>query len=271
MSTPIDSDVFDEDMSPTNDDGAKRSVNDGDGSSSAEINADSTAAATTRRRTRTARTFPAASFIESLALAEAIQTHAAGQRVRRLTLFDQMGRSADSGTSRKLVTNSSQYGITKGSYQAEFLELTETGALASGDDSLGRAKLAARLQLAIADVVPFNPLYDQFKNNRLPATGVLRDFVIEHSLSSEDNADECIETFLANCRDLGLLTNYAGAERLLTFEILLDEAATGMTEPAEFGAGERSREKAPEAEPRRLVSRLRLLRTHLTSRTCASW
>ncbi|WIE76778.1 hypothetical protein [Curtobacterium sp. MCSS17_007] len=185
------------------------------------------------RKTRTPRSYPAASFLESLPLAEAIQRYAAGQRVRRLTLFDQMGRSADSGTSRQLVTNSSQYGLTKGSYQAEFLELTEKGSLASGDESLGQAKLAARLQLAIADVVPFNALYEQFKNNRMPAASVMVDFVVEQALTSKAHSNECVETFLANARDLGLLTTYAGAERLLTFEILLDEVAEELPEDDE--------------------------------------
>lgn len=175
------------------------------------------------RRTRTPRTFPASSFMEALSLGLAIQKFAAGQKVRRLTLFDQMGRSADSGTSRQLVTNSSQYGITKGGFRAEFLELTENGRLATGDDSLGRARMAARMQLAIAEIPAFNGLYEQFSNNRLPAATVMADYLVEEGLTSRDNADECVGTFLANARDLGLLTNYAGAERLLTFEIVLDE------------------------------------------------
>ena len=222
-----------------------------------DVSTDSPGSDRGTKRTRSARTFPAASFIESLPLAEAIQRHAAGQRVRRLTLFEHMGRSAESGTSRQLVTNSSQYAITKGSYKAEFLELTQKGALASGDDSLGRAKLAARLQLAIADVAPFNALYEQFKNNRLPATGVLRDFVIEQSLVSEDNGDECIETFLANCRDLGLLTNYAGAERLLTFELLLDGASEPEPEPARVEgrvAAEAFAEPRPLSSPAQVIA-----------------
>ena len=61
----------------------------------------------------------------------------------------------------------------------------------------------------------------------------MRDFAIEQSLAAEDTADECVETFLANARDLGLLTNYAGAERLLTFEILLDELSNAV--PATTG------------------------------------
>ncbi len=61
-------------------------------------------------------------------LAEAFQKFAAGQtRVRKLTLFDKIGESPDSGPSRQLITNSSRYGLTKGGYQAEFLELTPEG------------------------------------------------------------------------------------------------------------------------------------------------
>jgi hypothetical protein len=170
--------------------------------------------------------------MEALPLAEAIQRFAAGQRIRRLTLFENLGRTADSGSSRQLVTNSGQYGLTRGSYTAEWLELTDEGRLASGDDSLGRAKLAARLELAIARIGPFNSLYEQFKDNRLPTLTVLRDFAIEKG-TPQDHVDECIETFLANARDLTLIRTYAGAERLLTFEMLLDGFEQGGESPVE--------------------------------------
>jgi hypothetical protein len=81
-----------------------------------------------------ARSFPASTFEEALVLAQGIQQFAAGQRVRRLTLFDNFGKSPDSGPSRQLVTNSSKYGLTKGSYGAEYLELTEDGRTATSQD-----------------------------------------------------------------------------------------------------------------------------------------
>lgn len=90
-----------------------------------------------KRRTRIVRTFPASSFMEALPLAEPIQRFGSGQKIRRLTLFENLGRSPDSGSSRQLITNSAQYGLTKGSYNAEYLELTDDGRIASGDDSLG--------------------------------------------------------------------------------------------------------------------------------------
>lgn len=65
------------------------------------------------RRTRRARQFPALSFAEACALPEAIQEHGAGQPIRRTTLFDKLERSPEGGTTRKLITSSVQYGLTK--------------------------------------------------------------------------------------------------------------------------------------------------------------
>lgn len=226
----------------------------------AEPAAQAALAGNDRRRSRTPRTFPASSFLEALPLAEAIQRFGAGQRIRRLTLFEQMGRSAESGPSRQLITNSGQYGLTRGSYTAEFLELTDEGRLASGDESLGRDRLAARLSLAIEKIAPFKLIYDEYKNNRLPSPSVLRDFVIDKGVA-KDNADECVQTFLANARDLGLLRNYAGAERLLDFETLLDEvqegAAARTVPPASNGHpddGQPRRQTLTSASPTAIVA-----------------
>ena len=71
------------------------------------------------KRSRRTTLFPAASFEEAMSVANAIQKHAAGAKVRRLTLFDNMGKSPDSGPSRQLIVNSNKYGLTKGSYQSE--------------------------------------------------------------------------------------------------------------------------------------------------------
>jgi hypothetical protein len=94
----------------------------------------SDAAPKSKRKPRKERKFPALTFEEALALAAAIQQYAAGQKVRRLTLFEKLDQSPDSSDSRRLITASSQYGLTKGSYNAEYLELTPEGAEATGED-----------------------------------------------------------------------------------------------------------------------------------------
>jgi hypothetical protein len=174
-----------------------------------------------RRRRSHRRPFPVLTFEEALVLGIAVQKYAAGNRVRRLTLFDKMGRAAEGGTSRNLITASNQYGITNGSYTAEYLELTSDGALATADDVPWQNKIAAQFRLAIEGNEWFNLLYLKFKDNRLPDKSVLADALRENKLQTE-YVQECVETFTVNASFLGLLTTVAGAERLLTLDFVLE-------------------------------------------------
>lgn len=146
------------------------------------------------------------------------------ERARRLTVFDELGRSADSGSSRQLVINSGRYGLTVGGMQAEFLELTEDGRTATSPDAVPRQQLRARFKLAIEMIPPFKLLYDEFAGKRFPTHSVLKDFLRENGYS-EAELQECVDTFTVNARFLGLLRTVAGAERLLSIEHVLDNIA----------------------------------------------
>jgi hypothetical protein len=178
-------------------------------------------------RSRLVRNFPAATFEEAIVLAEAFQKFASGQeKVRRLALFDKLGKSADSGASRQLVTNSSKYGLTRGGYQAEFLELTPDGALATGDDTALPLKLDARFRLAIKQIEPFDFLYERCKGNKMPSKEFLLDALRETNID-DDALSECVDTFTLNAKYLGLLRTLSGTERLITFEHALEESGQG--------------------------------------------
>jgi hypothetical protein len=181
---------------------------------------DATSVARTRRQRRL---FPATSFEEALYLGRAIQQYGSGQPIRRLTLFEALRRSPDSGPTRKLITASGQYGITKGAYNADVLSLTPLGATASDPTSAPGTQLAAKAHLAITGVAPFNAIYERYKDSRLPAPEVLRDAATDAEVN-DDEADECVETFLANARDLGLVRNIGGSEHLIAIEAAVDEA-----------------------------------------------
>ena len=68
-------------------------------------------------------------------IADGIQKFAQGHTIRRLTLFDELKKSAESSSSRQAITNSGRYGLTTGSYQAEHLSLTPDGKVATDPDS----------------------------------------------------------------------------------------------------------------------------------------
>lgn len=172
---------------------------------------------------KAARLFPASTFADALALPDAIWQHSAGERIRRLTLFDAMGKSPESGPSRQLITNSGKYGLTSGSYAAEYLELTPRGKTATNPEAEGVEKTKARFQLAIEQVPTFKSLYDGYVNKKLPSPAVMRDLLREVG-TPDGQIPEAIETFTLNAKHLGLLRVIGGAERVISLEQLLEEA-----------------------------------------------
>lgn len=174
------------------------------------------------------RAYPTLSFEEALAVGLTMQEIGAGQKVRRLTFFEKIGKSPDSSTSRQMVTASAKYGITKGSYAAEWLEFTADGMTATAPDVSPAERLQVRFKLAILNIPPFKLLYEHLKGNKLPSQAVLRDFMVEQGFNAEQ-VSECIETFVVNAKFLGLLRPVAGAERLLTIEHVSDESPSQAT------------------------------------------
>jgi hypothetical protein len=174
------------------------------------------------RKPRKERKFPARTFQEALGIAEAIQKYAAGQKVRRLTLFEKLDQSPDTAESKRLITASGQYGLTKGSYASEYLELTPEGKDATGDDTAPAKRLDTRFSLAIKNQAPFAFLYEKVKGNKMPAKEVMSDHLSEAEVEDDEKA-ECIDTFILNAKFLGLLRTIAGSERLISIEQAIEE------------------------------------------------
>lgn len=190
------------------------------------------AAAVESRRKRAQRPFPACAFEEALGFAKSILDYGSGKSVRRISLFDHLQKSPESGPSRQLITNASKYGLIKGSYAAEQLELTPDGAKAVDDELSKREQAKARIKLAIEDIPPFKQLYDRFVGTKLPARSALIDAIKEFDVS-DDLAEEAVDTFIVNLRFLGLLQTLSGAERIITIDHFLDTLpASGLKSAA---------------------------------------
>ncbi|HJS89828.1 MAG TPA: hypothetical protein VJ738_07665 [Steroidobacteraceae bacterium] len=174
------------------------------------------------KRVRVARSYPALTFEESLPLAEAIQTHASGERVSRLTLLKAMNLSPTSSATQILITSSAKYGLTKGSYVAEHLELTPEGRTATDRATQPRDRTQVRFDLAIKRIAPFQVLYDRYQGKKLPSPDVLKDVLNEAQLQISD-LKECIDTFVVNAKDIGLLQTIAGSETLVPISVLIEQ------------------------------------------------
>lgn len=184
------------------------------------------------RRKRVVRNFPAAPFEKSSVFAKEIYVFGSGQPVRRLSLFDHLGRAPDSGASRQSITNASKYNLIKGSYASEFLELTPDAKTAVDDDVSPRERARARVRLAIEEIEPFKRLYERFVGNKLPAKAAMTDAIKEFEVSAEP-AEEAVDTFIVNLRFVGLLVTLSGADRIVSIEHLMDTLpATPMSAPS---------------------------------------
>ena len=156
--------------------------------------------------------------------------HAAGDRVRRLTLLEKMGKSASSSTTKMMITNSGKYGITTGSYAADFLELTPVGSIVVNPSATEFERRKSTFDLSIAGVAPFKSLYEHYTGKRIAEREIIKDVLRDSGVNVPD-LDECVDTFIVNAKDLGLLRTIGGAETLISIEQLLEEVPSDNSSP----------------------------------------
>jgi hypothetical protein len=177
---------------------------------------------------RQVRPFPAHAFEEALQFAQTIQNSSGNQPIRRLTLFDELGKSPESSASRTLITSAFKYGLVKGSYKSEALELTDLGSRATSPDRPAKDKAHARFEAAIEQVPLFKSLYEKHQGQRLPSSAVLLDSAKSEGAPA-DGAQEAIDTFVSNLKFVGLLRTLSGAERVLSVDHVMESLQPAHT------------------------------------------
>ncbi|HEX8697057.1 MAG TPA: hypothetical protein VF746_31855 [Longimicrobium sp.] len=177
--------------------------------------------------------YPSEPLEQVLVLGAGIVNYAGGDKIRRLTLMQKLGRSPNSSAVRVLITNSSKYGVTIGSYKAEWIELTPDGRIACDDTQTHRDRTLAKFRLAIQNIPPFKAIYEEYVNKRVPAPEVMKDF-LESSSFYIDDPRACLDVFVVNAKDLGLLQTIGGAETLVSVEHVLEELASTPQSPRAF-------------------------------------
>lgn len=159
--------------------------------------------------------FPPVDLNEALVIAKTIWMNNAGKPTRRLTIFDALKKSPDSSLSRALITASSGYGLTQGSYAAEFIKLTPRGqAIVEKNDP--QSKLDAVLSVKV-----FSDFFTNYSNAIFPANNAAGDFlkglgIIDTSIQA------CLELILKNGEQVCLVQEISGAKRIVTPEHALE-------------------------------------------------
>ena len=177
------------------------------------------------RRRRSTRQYPVLKFEDVLLLPQTILDHGANGQLRRLTVFDRLERSPDSGTSRQLVTTCSRYGLTSGGYTAEYVTITEVGKRVLETTLSEKAVLSAKFECAIEKFDVFRQVYENLVSQRMPANDVLTDIFRQVGLSDGDR-QPAADIFVANLKYLGLVRQISGTERVISLDQRLEEMST---------------------------------------------
>ena len=187
-----------------------------------------------RPKRRRLRGLPAMNFEQSLALPKAIMEHSIEGEIQRLTLFEKLGRSPDSGPSRGLIANSSKYGLVSVNSSASSLSLTNDGQVALSIEQSPFEAREKQFQLAIKQFEPFNDLYEKLKGRRFPSESVLKDEIRKVGVD-DSGLGKAAEIFTANLRFLGLIYDLSGRDYVRPIEQVLgeeSEKSTGAVEGA---------------------------------------
>ena len=123
---------------------------------------------------------------------------------------------------RDLITSSSKYGLTTGSYASTNLEVTDDGRAALGlDDDSIRAK-EKLFEIGISRINSFNTLYQKLKDRPFPDSSVLSDELCNLGVTVPDGG-KATEVFIANIASLGLLVPIRGRAHVRSIESLVAE------------------------------------------------
>lgn len=147
-------------------------------------------------------TFPKTTLKETLRLAQAIQDNNAGEPYNRLDLAQAVKYSPESSYFRTLITSSTRYGLTEGSYVAERISLTGLGksiVAPRSDEEKNKALVEALKRIEV-----FRKFFERFDQNKLPREELLENTLVRDFGVPKDDAKGCLAILRKNITDYGI-------------------------------------------------------------------
>jgi hypothetical protein len=160
------------------------------------------------------RPFPKHTLEEALKVAQAIHEKNNDKPMKPMFIAEVIGRKPDSSEFRLLLSSSMRYGLTKGSYVSDTIELTPLGS--SIVKPIDPEKKVLDLQEAAQRPEVFKRVYEHYRDGKFP----IADQFFKNKLEVEfgvpkDYVDECIQLLDDNGRYVGIIRDVAGAPRVV--------------------------------------------------------
>lgn len=169
---------------------------------------------------RARATFPRLSLRRTLELPKALYETGEGEQVRRLTVFNKIGKSPDSGPSRTLITTATTgYGLISGGQSTDFFSLTRRGLIIVGAVPESDPFEAALDALFDNDI--FSSFITRFHTKSLNEEVAVDYLKTTHRLIEAD-AKAAFSVFKENILDYGLTQDISGKKVVISKEMALE-------------------------------------------------
>lgn len=162
------------------------------------------------KRKYTTTAFPKNTLKEALKLAESIQNNNAGQPYSRLDLAKSLDYTPESSTFRTLITSSSRFGLTSGSYQADKISLTPLGIEIVAPRNEGEK--AQGIKKALFSVKLYKDFFTRFDGHKVPRKEFFKSTLNRDFSIPNEDTDECYDMIIKNAKELGVINTIKDAE-----------------------------------------------------------
>lgn len=147
--------------------------------------------------------YPKNSLMDALRIAQAIRDHGAGKPYDLLDLAKALKKSPGSSVFRTLLTSSSRYGLTTGSYKAKQIALTPLGTSIVYPKS--PQEKADGLKKALFNIGFFKRFFTDYDNNKLPDVHYLVNTLNRTYKIPVDDCENCYKMIVKNAKELKIL------------------------------------------------------------------
>jgi predicted nucleotide-binding protein len=174
------------------------------------------------------RPFPNVTLEQASAIANGLKEHGAKKPMNRVLLAKALHWSPSSSGFRDLIAASAKYGLTKGNFNSDNIELTELGLRYT--TPLNHEERAEVLQLAMRTIPVFAQLLEHYDNNKLPQVDFLKN-VLERAPFNVDStwSEEAARVFVDTARFTGLVTDVGGSLYVIKNAAVEGATANGVT------------------------------------------
>lgn len=162
-----------------------------------------------KKRKYASKEYPKNSLLDALRVAEAIKDNSAGKPYDRLDLAKSLGHSPGSSSFRSLITSSSRYGLTTGTYNARQIALTSLGSSIMYPKE--PQEKADGLKKALFNINLFGKFFSNYDNSKLPDAEYLANTLNRSYRIPVEDCKDCYRILVKTAKELGMLDEIGGS------------------------------------------------------------